>query len=129
MSGSGGGRTAAEGGAETQYVEAKTSVWWDIENCQVPKNCDPYAIAQNINSALTKMNYCGAVSIAAFGDTNGIPHSVQQALNSTGIKLNHVPAGIHSFIDSLCILCDETLDLYLMGDFCLKVCFDLLDCG
>ncbi|KAK9139080.1 hypothetical protein Scep_008761 [Stephania cephalantha] len=97
--GAGGVPTAAEGGAEAQYAEAKTSVWWDIENCHVPKNCDPYAIAQNINSSLMKMNYCGAVSIAAFGDTNRIPHSVQEALSSTGIKLNHVPAGVKDASD------------------------------
>lgn len=79
--------------AEPQYVTAKTSVWWDIENCHVPKGCDPHAIAQNISSALVKMNYCGPVSISAYGDTNRIPSTVQQALSSTGIALNHVPAG------------------------------------
>ncbi|XP_022757727.1 uncharacterized protein LOC111304942 [Durio zibethinus] len=87
------------GPAEPQYVSAKTSVWWDIENCQVPKNCDPHAIAQNISSALVKMNYCGPVSISAYGDTNRIPSSVQQALSSTGIALNHVPAGVKDASD------------------------------
>ncbi|KAL4377117.1 hypothetical protein GQ457_02G001870 [Hibiscus cannabinus] len=92
---------ASNGGgpAEPQYVSAKTSVWWDIENCQVPKNCDPHAIAQNISSALAKMNYCGPVSISAYGDTNRIPSSVQQALSSTGIALNHVPAGVKDASD------------------------------
>ncbi|KAL1134997.1 hypothetical protein V6Z11_A12G143300 [Gossypium hirsutum] len=87
------------GAAEPQYVSAKTSVWWDIENCHVPKNCDPHAIAQNISSALAKMNYCGPVSISAYGDTNRIPSSVQQALSSTGIALNHVPAGVKDASD------------------------------
>ncbi|CAH8354868.1 unnamed protein product [Eruca vesicaria subsp. sativa] len=79
--------------AEAQYVRAKTAVWWDIENCQVPKGVDAHGIAQNISSALEKMNYLGTVSISAFGDTNRIPMAIQQALNSTGIALNHVPAG------------------------------------
>ncbi|KAL1142733.1 hypothetical protein V6Z11_A11G114500 [Gossypium hirsutum] len=87
------------GAAESQYVAAKTSVWWDIENCQVPKHCDPHAIAQNISSALVKMNYCGPVSISAYGDTNRIPSYVQQALSSTGIALNHVPAGVKDASD------------------------------
>ncbi|GMI98926.1 hypothetical protein like AT3G62200 [Hibiscus trionum] len=87
------------GPAEPQYVSAKTSVWWDIENCHVPKSCDPHAIAQNISSALAKMNYCGPVSISAYGDTNRIPSSVQQALSSTGIALNHVPAGVKDASD------------------------------
>ncbi|QCE07226.1 hypothetical protein DEO72_LG9g2243 [Vigna unguiculata] len=85
--------------AETQYSLAKTSVWWDIENCQVPKGCDPHAIAQNISSALIRMNYCGPVSISAYGDTTGITASVQHALSSTGISLNHVPAGVKDASD------------------------------
>ncbi|KAH9717524.1 putative endonuclease or glycosyl hydrolase [Citrus sinensis] len=85
--------------ADQQYVTAKTSVWWDIENCQVPDNRDSHTIAQNISSALVKMNYCGPVSISAYGDTNRIPASVQHALSSTGIALNHVPAGIKDASD------------------------------
>ncbi|WCJ26849.1 hypothetical protein M5689_008636 [Euphorbia peplus] len=88
-----------EGGAEAQYVTAKTSIWWDIENCQVPRDCDPHAIAQNISSALVKMGYCGPISISAYGDTNRIHSTVQQALSSTGIALNHVPAGVKDASD------------------------------
>lgn len=84
---------------EEQYRKAKISVWWDIENCQVPKGCEPHSIAQNISSALVNMNYCGPVSISAYGDTNRIPASVQQGLNSTGISLNHVPAGVKDASD------------------------------
>ena len=80
------------GGGDAQFVRAKTSVWWDIENCAVPRGCDPHAIAQNISSALVKMNYCGPVSIYAYGDTHGINSAAQMALSSTGIALNHVPA-------------------------------------
>ncbi|TMW85505.1 hypothetical protein EJD97_023044 [Solanum chilense] len=79
--------------AKPQYQAAKTSVWWDIENCQVPRGCDAHAIAQNINAALMKMNYNGPVAISAYGDTNRIPSYIQRALSSTGISLNHVPAG------------------------------------
>ncbi|CAN4079465.1 unnamed protein product [Withania somnifera] len=79
--------------AEPRYEAAKTSVWWDIENCQVPRGCDVHAIAQNINTVLRKMNYNGPVTISAYGDANGIPSSIQRALSSTGIGLNHVPAG------------------------------------
>ncbi|KAF3595824.1 hypothetical protein DY000_02026302 [Brassica cretica] len=78
--------------AEGEYSKAKTSVWWDIENCEVPKGWDAHAIAQNVSSALLNMNYGGPVSISAYGDTNLIPHAVQQALSSTGVGLNHVPA-------------------------------------
>ncbi|KAJ8546230.1 hypothetical protein K7X08_018813 [Anisodus acutangulus] len=45
------------------------------------------------------MNYNGPVTINAYGDTNGIPAYIQQALNSTGIGLNHVPAGVKDASD------------------------------
>ncbi|KAL2993835.1 hypothetical protein AAZX31_10G134700 [Glycine max] len=95
----GGGGGAATAQAEVQYSTAKTSVWWDIENCHVPKGCDPHAIAQNISSALVRTNYCGPVSISAYGDTTRITAVVQHALSSTGISLNHVPAGVKDASD------------------------------
>ncbi|CAM8922946.1 unnamed protein product [Rhodiola kirilowii] len=90
---------AAANSAEPQYVSVKTSVWWDIENCPVSKGLDSHTIAQNISSALEKINYRGPVSISAYGDTNQIPEAVQHALNSTGIALNHVPAGVKDASD------------------------------
>uniref|UniRef100_A0A803MIP5 CCHC-type domain-containing protein n=1 Tax=Chenopodium quinoa TaxID=63459 RepID=A0A803MIP5_CHEQI len=82
-----------------EYRKAKTSVWWDIENCPVPKNSDPNLIAQNIASALLKLDYGGCVSISAYGDTHRISSAVQHALSSTGISLNHVPAGVKDASD------------------------------
>nr|GMD03513.1 Meiosis arrest female protein [Ipomoea batatas] len=108
MGGAGGNGVVGGGGlalqqpseaAEALYSGARISVWWDIENCQVPRGSDPHAIAQNISSALVKLNYCGPVSISAYGDTTKISPSVQQALNSTGIALNHVPAGVKDASD------------------------------
>ncbi|CAH2044061.1 unnamed protein product [Thlaspi arvense] len=80
--------------AEADFAAAKTSVWWDIENCKVPKGCDANRIAQNIRSVLLKSNYSGSLIIHAYGDTTRIPSSVQKALSSTGVSLNHVPAGV-----------------------------------
>lgn len=77
--------------AET--LEAKMSVWWDIENSQVFEGSDVHAILQNIRSALVKMKYLGEVYISAYGDVSRIPTSVQQALSGAGVALNHVPAG------------------------------------
>jgi hypothetical protein len=68
-------------------------VWWDIENCQVPRGCDAHLIAQNMSSSLAAAGYTGPITISAYGDTNSIPNPVQHALSSTGIALNHVPAG------------------------------------
>ncbi|KAH7666552.1 Meiosis regulator and mRNA stability factor 1 protein [Dioscorea alata] len=85
--------------ADGQYVEAKTSVWWDIENCPVPRGCDPHLIAQNIRSGLAEKDYKGSVAIWAYGDTGNIPAAIQQALSSTGVSLNHVPAGVKDASD------------------------------
>ncbi|XP_010546188.1 PREDICTED: uncharacterized protein LOC104818337 isoform X3 [Tarenaya hassleriana] len=90
---------SSTGTESLQYGKAKTSVWWDIENCQVPNGWDAHGIAQSISSALVKMNYSGPVSISAYGDTNRIPSSVQQALSSTGVALNHVPSGVKDASD------------------------------
>ena len=83
----GGGIPSAEL-AERQYEKAKISVWWDIENCQVPKDCEPHSIAQNISSALVKTNYCGPVStISAYGDTTRILASAPVSPLSTSLQV------------------------------------------
>ncbi|CAN6912627.1 unnamed protein product [Brassica oleracea] len=79
--------------AEAEYATAKTSVWWDIENCPVPKGWDAHTIAQKLSSALVNLNYRGPLTITAYGNTELIPKPVQQALSSAGISLNHVPSG------------------------------------
>ncbi|KAG5412190.1 hypothetical protein IGI04_008509 [Brassica rapa subsp. trilocularis] len=79
--------------AEAEYTRAKTSVWWDIENCAVPKGCDAHGITKKLSAALANMNYCGPLSISSYGNTDLIPKAVQLALSSTGISLNHVPSG------------------------------------
>ncbi|KAM2404556.1 hypothetical protein ACFXTH_031857 [Malus domestica] len=65
---------ASMGITEMQYQKAKTSVWFP-------------------RSAMPK------VSISTYDDTHGIPASVQQALSSSGIALNHVPAGVKDASD------------------------------
>ncbi|CAN6289329.1 unnamed protein product [Urochloa humidicola] len=73
---------------------AKTSVWWDIDKCAVPRGrCDPHRIAHNLIAALAAAGYAGPVSIAAYGDAARVPLPVLAALSATGICLNHVPAG------------------------------------
>ncbi|KAJ3683892.1 hypothetical protein LUZ60_014119 [Juncus effusus] len=91
----GGGR----GSPDAAYGEAKTSVWWDIENCMVPRGTDPNPIAQNISTALACAGFTGPISISAYGDTGQLSSTIQHALSSTGISLHHVPAGIKDASD------------------------------
>ncbi|KAH7314648.1 hypothetical protein KP509_21G012700 [Ceratopteris richardii] len=73
--------------------KSKISIWWDIENCHVPKDVDPHFVAQNITGALHHASLTGPIEIQAFGDTKILPHATQKALTDTGITLNHVPRG------------------------------------
>ncbi|MCO5586845.1 hypothetical protein L7F22_040790 [Adiantum nelumboides] len=73
--------------------KCKISIWWDIENCHVPKDVDPHYIAQNMTAALQHANLTGPIEIQVFGDTTILPHITQKALSDTGITLNHVPRG------------------------------------
>ncbi|WJX79914.1 hypothetical protein P8452_62986 [Trifolium repens] len=84
---------------ENAFSSAKISVWWDIENCQVPRNFNPNTIAQNITAALFNSNFHGPLSISAYGDTTRLPPHVQHALSSTGVSLHHVPAGVKDASD------------------------------
>lgn len=79
--------------AEETENKAKISIWWDIENCHVPKDVDPHYIAQNITAALQRASLTGPIEIQVFGDTMILPHVTQKALSDTGITLNHVPRG------------------------------------
>ncbi|KAJ0976475.1 hypothetical protein J5N97_018440 [Dioscorea zingiberensis] len=90
---------AGGGEVEEEYATARTSVWWDIENCQVPKGYDGHVIAQNMASALAAVGYKGPVTISVYGDTKKIATAVQHALSGTGITLNHVPSGVKDASD------------------------------
>ncbi|RLN19825.1 uncharacterized protein C2845_PM02G25090 [Panicum miliaceum] len=84
----------APAAAAAAPTTAKTSVWWDIDKCAVPRGrCDPHRIAHNLIAALAAAGYAGPVSIAAYGDAARVPPPVLAALSATGICLHHVPAG------------------------------------
>uniref|UniRef100_A0A0E0KE62 NYN domain-containing protein n=1 Tax=Oryza punctata TaxID=4537 RepID=A0A0E0KE62_ORYPU len=75
-------------------AKAKTSVWWDIDRCGVPPSCrDPHRVAHSVIAALAAAGCTGPVSIFAYGDAARVAPPVLAALSSTGISLNHVPAG------------------------------------
>lgn len=71
----------------------RTGVWWDINECKVPKGCDPFSITGNIAEALGKLNYAAPLTFSAYGNTYLIPLNVQHALLDSGVKLIHIPHG------------------------------------
>ncbi|CAN6916871.1 unnamed protein product, partial [Brassica oleracea var. botrytis] len=73
--------------------EAETWVFWDLNSCPVPKDCDARLVGSSIESALKKAGHCeGHLTISAIGNLNYILQlnsHVLQALFSTGICLSH----------------------------------------
>ncbi|KAJ0246588.1 hypothetical protein HA466_0171020 [Hirschfeldia incana] len=63
----------------TTFAEAKTGVFWDVEECPIPEDLDPESVYQNIRSALANKGYNGEVTIKAFGDRNQIPGYYESA--------------------------------------------------
>lgn len=67
-------------------AEAKTAVFWDIEDCKIPKgHADD--VSHNIKTALGNVGLHGTVSIKAYGDRT------TSGYFSTKIPLVHYPAG------------------------------------
>lgn len=91
---SGGAISEAIGGEESK---AKTSVWWDLEDCQVPLGYDIGVIANNIKEALLKMKFSGPVTISVYADTTRVSPKLRRAFQSAGISLCHVAAVTQSF--------------------------------
>ncbi|KAG5254214.1 NYN domain-containing protein/OST-HTH domain-containing [Salix suchowensis] len=71
----------------------RVSVWWDIENCNVPSGVNVFRVAQAITTALRGNGIKGPVQITAFGDVLQLSRANQEALSSTGINLAHIPNG------------------------------------
>ncbi|CAH8280417.1 unnamed protein product, partial [Arabidopsis lyrata] len=93
-------KTEEDESAKGDFAGAKTSVWWDIENCEVPKGCDPHGVVQSIRSVLLKRNYCGPLTIYAYGDTT---------LSSTGVSLNHR-------FNLYCVVSNGSFSMFLIND-------------
>lgn len=71
------------------------AIFWDIENCSIPKNVRPEDVALNIRNTLQSN---GAVNgpvtcFSAYGDFNAFPPRIRQGCQRTGIKLIDVPSG------------------------------------
>ncbi|XP_073121730.1 uncharacterized protein [Henckelia pumila] len=84
---------------------AQTTVWWDMENCGIPKRTKALHLSKNINIALEQMNYSGSiVSIYGYGDTKHVNQNDQQALSNTGVRLIHIPGGTKDSSDKKMIV-------------------------
>ncbi|KAG7561122.1 NYN domain limkain-b1-type [Arabidopsis thaliana x Arabidopsis arenosa] len=66
--------------AEKRYKSAKTAVFWDMEDCQIPDDLNVVEVSRNIRKVLKKLNYEAKASIYAYGDTD----QIKAGLKSTG---------------------------------------------
>ncbi|VVB05567.1 unnamed protein product [Arabis nemorensis] len=63
----------------TIYAEAKTGVFWDVEDCPILNGLDPASISQNIKSALANQGYRGEIEIKAYKEKKTIRNDFQLA--------------------------------------------------
>ena len=61
--------------------EKKIQIFWDIENCSVPKDVAPFKIARNIISSLGHVNLTGNISIHVYGNLDDITRPIYGMLS------------------------------------------------
>lgn len=62
-------------------ASAPVCVFWDFENCHVPSDVDPDAIAVNIRAALLDYGLTGPLTICAYGNLALLPRRTQVGHN------------------------------------------------
>ncbi|CAA7033277.1 unnamed protein product [Microthlaspi erraticum] len=77
----------------SKYAEAKTCVFWDIEDCPIPDGLDPEMVAKNIKTALAKRGYLGELTIKVYGDK----YQVEEYYQSAGIELHSLGSKYERF--------------------------------
>ncbi|CAN6916803.1 unnamed protein product [Brassica oleracea] len=90
---------------ERRRKEAETLVFWDINNCPVPKDCDAGLVGSCIESALKKAGHCkGDITIYAIIDIfypSKPNRHLFRGLFSIGITVRRVSRGFVNAIDDL----------------------------
>lgn len=71
------------------YGKARTAVFWDVEDCQIPNGSNAVEVSQSIRSALKKIEYCGPASIYAYGN----PEQIVAGLDTAATVVSHLAAG------------------------------------
>ncbi|KAL0876162.1 hypothetical protein Bca101_025867 [Brassica carinata] len=83
----------------TKIGETETLVFWDIDTCMVPKDCDARMVGLGIESALKKAGVSGGpLTITAIGNlkyTSQVNPDVLPAIFSTGIHALEKQEGMH----------------------------------
>ncbi|CAK8571500.1 unnamed protein product [Lathyrus sativus] len=67
---------------------AKTSVWWDIENCGISKGAEPEQVVSGTISMLKGIHVTSDISIDIYGN---IKSKIVSGLKNSLITVNHIP--------------------------------------
>lgn len=60
-------------------AEAKTGVFWALEDCPIPEGLNPDSVHAKIKKALENKGYGGALSIRAYGEKETFPDIYRDA--------------------------------------------------
>ncbi|XP_073147219.1 uncharacterized protein [Henckelia pumila] len=86
------GAGSVEDATQSQLQHGNVSVWWDLENCPVPKDCKDILprVTCNIIQAIRGLGFRGKISIHGYGNTTIFSEEVQNVLQSTGVRFIHI---------------------------------------
>ncbi|KAG7652901.1 NYN domain limkain-b1-type [Arabidopsis suecica] len=87
-----------------------TLVFWDINTCPVPPECDPRQVAPFIKRFLSNKGCSGPLTIIAIGVLTDFPIDILRALYSSGITLMNIPPGARVSVSMNCLLVEYTLE-------------------
>ncbi|KAL6545029.1 hypothetical protein OROHE_009936 [Orobanche hederae] len=68
---------------EEEKVELRTSVWWDLRTCLFPDESECYSLVDNICTAVYSKWPNTEITMATYGDTFNLPHSIKLHLEPT----------------------------------------------
>lgn len=80
-------------------ADAKTCVFWNVEDYPIPSGSDPVSMGQKIKSALAVENIRGELSIKAYVDKkNTLSDELRDKYIDAGITVNPMPEGEYIYI-------------------------------
>ncbi|KAJ4961623.1 hypothetical protein NE237_021533 [Protea cynaroides] len=78
-------------GKEGMEPQGPVAIFWDIENCNVPRGIDAENVSGNVRKALSEVDIKCIKNFTAYGDCNELPKQVRAALQLTGVNVVDVP--------------------------------------
>eukprot|EP00743_Colponemidia_sp_Colp-15_P012108 GILK01013673.1.p1 GENE.GILK01013673.1~~GILK01013673.1.p1 ORF type:complete len:469 (-),score=9.27 GILK01013673.1:258-1664(-) len=83
-------RTKSHSSTPSVYSH-EIAYYWDIENCHIPRGCDPIALVDKIRKRFVVSKSVKEVCFYVYGDHTALPMDIQQGLDRANVDLIHVP--------------------------------------